>query len=167
MDRLQQLYREVILEHSRRPRNFRRLHAPARCADGINQLCGDRLRLCVNGDGARIDEAAFEGAGCAISIASASLLTEAVAGRTCDDALALADRLEQALSGTAPEDLGALEALCGVRAFPTRIRCATLAWRALRAALHGETRPVSTERAPNTPDTRTWTKTSHDVRPDQ
>jgi len=160
MDRLQQLYREVILEHSRRPRNFRRLATPSACADGVNPLCGDRLRLCLQRDGERIVDAGFEGAGCAISLASASLLTEAVTGLSRHEAEALAERLaavlrgESAASESPGAELGALDALRGVSAFPTRIKCATLAWQALLSALRGGETSVSTEQTLEPSDQR-------------
>ncbi len=146
MAALETLYREVILEHNRRPRNFRRLAAPCGCTDGINALCGDRLRVCVRLDGEHIVEAAFEGSGCAISMASASMMTEAVTGATREQAheigAAVASLLAAGQSQTLPEQLRALEA---VREFPSRVKCAALAWEALRAALAGDHSAISTE----------------------
>jgi nitrogen fixation protein NifU and related proteins len=149
---LRDLYQETILDHGRRPRNFRRIAGADRSAQGHNPLCGDRLTLYLAMDGDRVKDAAFDGAGCAISTASASLMTEAVKGRTQVEAEALFGRFHDML--TAPgepgeegddEGLGKLAVFSGVREFPMRIKCATLAWHTLRAALdhtHGE---VTTE----------------------
>lgn len=112
----------------------------------MNPLCGDKLRLFVDLDGERISEATFEGSGCAISVASASLLTEAVAGRSADEALSLAADVRAMLTGRPhASGLGKLEALAGVREFPSRVKCASLAWHALRAALGDGEKQVSTE----------------------
>ena len=146
MAELDKLYRDVILDHNRRPRNFRRLETPCSCTDGINALCGDRLRVCVRVDGEQIKEAAFEGSGCAIAMASASMMTEAIAGCSRDQAKAIGAAVSFLLAGgeshMLPEQLTALAA---VREFPSRVKCATLAWEALRAALDSEDRSVSTE----------------------
>ncbi|HVS15230.1 MAG TPA: SUF system NifU family Fe-S cluster assembly protein [Thermoanaerobaculia bacterium] len=151
---LRSLYQEVILDHYKRPRNFGPLAGADRHADGYNPLCGDRVsvHLKLGADGT-IEGVSFEGSGCAISTASASLMTEAVAGKSAREALALQDRFHRVLTGQNGEvdlsDLGKLEALSGVRDYPVRIKCATLAWHALKAALEGEAeaarRPVSTE----------------------
>ncbi len=146
MVELEMLYREVVLEHNRRPRNFRRLAAPCGCTEGINALCGDRLRVCVRLEGEQIIEAAFEGSGCAISMASASMMTEAVTGSTRQQARAMVAALGLLLatgeSHTLPDQLCALAA---VKAFPSRVKCAVLAWEALRAALAGEHLAITTE----------------------
>jgi nitrogen fixation NifU-like protein len=132
------LYQEVILDHNRRPRNFHALAEATHKAEGYNPLCGDRLTLYVRVDGDKIADVAFEGSGCAISKASASLMTEAVKGRTLGDARALFDRFHRMVT-TSPErsveDLGKLSVLGGVREFPVRIKCASLAWHTLKAAL--------------------------------
>lgn len=138
------LYREVILDHSRSPRNFGRLEAANREADGFNPLCGDRLKLFLEVEDGAVRQASFVGDGCAISTASASLLTEALRGLPEAEALDLADRFRRMASGDLdPEDaaLGKLSALAGVRAYPMRVKCATLAWHTLRAAIRqtGET----------------------------
>jgi nitrogen fixation NifU-like protein len=151
MSDLRALYQEVILDHYKRPRNFGPLADADHHAEGYNPLCGDRVKLHVRMDGDRIGGISFEGSGCAISTASASLMTEAVAGLTRDQANALERRFHGLLTGEAEAgevgDLGKLEAFSGVREFPIRIKCATLAWHALRAALaeSAGAAPVSTE----------------------
>mgnify|MGYP001424271133 CR=1 FL=1 len=143
MDDLADLYREIIVEHGRSPRNHGRLDGDDVVArEGYNPLCGDRITLFVERLGDRLGRVAFVGEGCAISTASASLLTEAVAGRTVDEAEALFQAFRRALT-TADEDdamaaaaeLGELAALLGVRAYPMRVKCATLAWHTLHEAL--------------------------------
>ena len=147
MSDLQDLYQEVILDHNRRHRNFRAL-AGGRKADGYNPLCGDRLTVYLHVDDGVIKEATFQGSGCAISKASASLMTDSVKGKTVAEAEALFERFHRAV--TAPpdapvEDLGKLSVLAGVRQFPVRVQCATLAWYALRAAAAAREDVVSTE----------------------
>ena len=138
MPDLNDLYREVILDHNRRPRNFHAIAGATHSAEGFNPLCGDRLTLYVQMEGDRIADVAFEGSGCAISKASASLMTEAVKGQTVDGARALFERFHQMVT-TPPEDpvedLGKLSVLAGVREFPVRVKCASLAWHTLKAAL--------------------------------
>ncbi len=145
---LSELYQEVILDHNRRPRNFRPI-AGASCREGYNPLCGDRLVVYVTVADGRISDIAFEGSGCAISKASASLMTEALKGRTVEEARAAFDAFQQmvtAPSGTPVPALGKLTALAGVREFPMRVKCASLAWHTVRAALAGEAAgAVSTE----------------------
>ena len=141
---LADLYREVILDHSRSPRNRGGLDAANRQADGFNPLCGDRLRLFLQVEDGAVRQASFVGDGCAISTASASLLTEALRGREQEEALDLAERFRAMVSGEAePDDetLGKLTVFAGVRDYPARVKCATLAWHTLRAALRqtGET----------------------------
>jgi nitrogen fixation NifU-like protein len=148
MNELGDLYQELILEHYRRPRNFGRLDGANRTAEGFNPLCGDRLSLYLKLEDGVIEEARFEGQGCAISTASASLLTEAVKGKTESEAEALVRAFQDRLTRpeTRPDpDLGKLEALTGVRRFPVRVKCATLAWHTLHAALARENTAVSTE----------------------
>jgi nitrogen fixation NifU-like protein len=141
MSDLADLYQEVILDHNRRPRNFRVIQDAHRRQDGFNPLCGDRLTLFVTMEGDRILDLSFQGSGCAISKASASLMTEALKGRTVQEARDLFDRFH-AMVTSAPEraapDLGKLSVLAGVREFPTRVKCASLAWHALRAAVADE-----------------------------
>lgn len=143
MSDLRDLYQEVILDHNRRPRNWGAVEAPDRTVDGYNPLCGDKLRLTLRMDGDRIGELKFEGSGCAISKASASLMTDAVKGKSAAEARALADALQAVV--TTPMDkpaddgaLGKLAVLSGVREFPARVKCATLAWHTLRSALEGK-----------------------------
>lgn len=146
---LEALYQETILDHNRRPRNFRELANATGDADGKNPLCGDHLHVWVRVDGDRVEEATFQGQGCAISKASASLMTAAVAGKTRDEAHAMFDRFHAMVTGKAPADasLGPLRALSGVAKFPIRVKCATLAWHAMKAALDGDAgQPVTTEK---------------------
>ena len=145
---LRDLYRDVIVDHNRAPRNFRRLTPADREADGFNALCGDKLTVQLTLDGDRLKEVAFTGSGCAISVASASLMTERVAGLTVAEARSLAAKLHSVLTGAAvgdPATLGKLAALIGVREFPARVKCATLAWHTLKAAIDRSSGHVSTE----------------------
>jgi nitrogen fixation NifU-like protein len=134
---LQDLYREVILDHNKRPRNFGRLDPADALANGHNPLCGDRLTVTLNLDGDRIDDVKFDGNGCAISVASASMMTEAVKGKDRAAVGALFDKVHALLTQQdAPStDLGKLAALSGVREFPARVKCASLCWHTLNAAL--------------------------------
>jgi len=150
---LRSLYQEVILDHYKRPRNFGSLEGADHHANGYNPLCGDRISVHLKlGEGGEIEGISFEGSGCAISTASASLMTEAVAGKRAEEALALHGRFHKVLTDREGEPdvsgLGKLEALTGVREYPVRIKCATLAWHALKAALESEgesAKRVSTE----------------------
>ena len=141
MSDLTDLYQEVILDHNRRPRNFHTMADASHRAEGYNPLCGDRLTLYLKLDGDVIKDAAFEGSGCAISKASASLMTDAIKGRTVPDARTLFERFHRMVT-TPPEerveDLGKLSALAGVREFPVRVKCASLAWHTFKAALDRE-----------------------------
>jgi nitrogen fixation NifU-like protein len=147
MSDLSDLYQEVILDHNRRPRNFHALAGASHQAEGYNPLCGDRLKLYLRIAGNVIEEAAFEGSGCAISKASASLMTDELKGRTIDEARALFERFHRMIT-TPPdqgvEDLGKLSALAGVREFPVRVKCASLAWHTLKAAMERQQK-VTTE----------------------
>lgn len=148
MNELQDLYQEILLDHYKRPRNFGPLAASDGDAEGHNPLCGDRVEVHVKLDGDCLTEVRFEGSGCAISTASASMMTEAVRGKTRQEADALYERFHELVTGPAPADdesLGELASLGGVREFPMRVKCATLAWHTLRAALEGGARSVSTE----------------------
>ncbi len=150
MSDLTDLYQEVILDHNRRPRNFGTLTGATRVANGNNPLCGDRLKVYLRLDGEHIADISFEGSGCAISKASASLMTDAVKGRSIVDALALFDRFHQVVTTPVDEPIdeasvGKLAALAGVREFPARVKCASLAWHTLKAALEGADEPVKTE----------------------
>jgi nitrogen fixation NifU-like protein len=146
---LSDLYRDVIVDHNRHPRNFRPMPDADRKAEGFNPLCGDRLTLYVRLDGERVGDVSFQGSGCAISVASASLLTESVKGRSIDEAERLFATMHTLLTkDDAAVDvaaLGKLAALSGVRAFPARVKCASLCWHTLDAALHQQTEPVRTE----------------------
>jgi nitrogen fixation NifU-like protein len=144
---LSELYKEVILDHNKRPRNRGRLGSANRHAEGYNPLCGDVVALTVQTDGDRVTDIAFEGEGCAISTASASMMTEAVKGRTVDEAEALFRAFQKMVtSGDDGQELGdEIQALAGVRDHPVRIKCATLAWHALHAALQGQEAKVTTE----------------------
>jgi nitrogen fixation NifU-like protein len=149
MGELQELYQEMILDHGRHPRNFRVLEHPDGTAEGYNPLCGDRIRVFVRVREGRIEEVTFQGAGCAISTASASLMSESLRGLSPAEADALYRAFHALLTTEAEppgvDKLGKLAALSGVRRFPVRVKCATLAWHTLRAALEQRTEPVSTE----------------------
>ena len=149
MSDLRDLYQEVILDHNRHPRNFGELDGADRHADGYNPLCGDRLAVYVNLDGETISDVSFLGSGCAISKASASLMTDAVKGRTLGEARRLS---EQFLALVTDDDaavdaalVGKLAVLAGVRDYPTRVKCASLAWHTLRAAVEDRHEVVTTE----------------------
>ena len=154
-DELQDLYRELILDHARSPRHFGKLSDATHTAEGINPLCGDKLKMYFRIDGDdRISDARFEGSGCAISVASASLLTDTVIGLHTDEALKYFSTLVTRLAGMQPTDndnagddinLGKLRALEGVREFPSRVKCATLAWHALNSAIQRKSQPATTE----------------------
>jgi len=139
---LNDLYQEVILDHNRRPRNFRALENASHHAEGYNPLCGDRLTLYLKVADGVITDVSFEGGGCAISKASASLMTDALKGKSVAEAQALFDRFHRMVT-TPPdqpvEDMGKLSALAGVREFPVRVKCASLAWHTLKAAMANET----------------------------
>ncbi len=150
-DDLRDLYRELILDHAKKPRHFGKLDGATHTAQGINPLCGDKLHLYLQLDDAgKICDAKFEGSGCAISIASASLLTDSVIGLDKSDALHRFEEVTSRLTGSPdPEneevDLGKLRALEGVRDYPARVKCATLAWHALRNAIDEQIKPARTE----------------------
>ena len=145
---LRELYQEVILDHSRHPRNARPMPEASRSADGFNALCGDRVTIHVHMEGDRVADLSFEGSGCAISTASASTLTEALVGKTAEEARELFDAFHALVTGEGDPgkvDLGKLVVFGGVSEFPMRVKCATLAWHTFRAALDGQDAPVSTE----------------------
>ena len=145
---LKGLYQEVILDHSKRPRNFRELEGATAHADGYNPLCGDRVTIYLRTEGDRIAGISFQGSGCAISTASASILTETLKGKTPAEAGALFERFHDLVTGKttpSPEALGKLAVFAGVSEFPARVKCATLAWHTLKSALEGGAKPVSTE----------------------
>jgi nitrogen fixation NifU-like protein len=144
------LYQELILDHSKRPRNFAAVEGATARAEGYNPLCGDKITLQLKLENDVIKEAGFQGSGCAISTASASLMTETLKGRTLAEAERLFEGFHDLLTGEkeAPEELGKLAVFSGVREYPMRVKCATLAWHTLRAALqsHGTRTPsISTE----------------------
>jgi nitrogen fixation NifU-like protein len=146
---LQDLYQEVVLEHGKRPRNFREVEGANRRADGYNPLCGDQLTVTLKVEGDVIKDVGFVGQGCAISRASASLMTGAVKDMTREQAEELFERVHRLVmegpEGLDMEALGKLAVLSGVSEFPARVKCASLAWHALRAALEGKEVSVSTE----------------------
>lgn len=146
---LKDLYQEVIVDHNRSPRNFGELEPPGRKLEGFNPLCGDRLTLYLDQDGDRISDIKFNGSGCAISIASASLMTEGVKGKSVQEAeTVFADFHELLTCADLDIDMtrmGKLAVLAGVRDYPSRVKCATLCWHTLHALLAGDDAPVSTE----------------------
>jgi nitrogen fixation NifU-like protein len=143
---LRELYQEIILDHGRHPRNFRAIEPPTHLAQGHNPLCGDRVTVYLNLEGDRITDVSFQGRGCAISTAAASLMTEVLKGKTVADARALFMQFRarvtggqppEELSGPLAEEMERLEPLTGVKAYPARVKCATLSWHAFEAALSG------------------------------
>ena len=149
MSDLRELYQEVILDHSRRPKNVGVLPGADHTAEGYNPLCGDRLSVSLKMDGDVITDVRFQGSGCAISRASASLMTDSVKGKSVPEVQRLFEQFRQMVTGEAdppPMDtLGKLKVFAGVRAYPTRVKCATLAWHTLRAAVEASDTLVSTE----------------------
>lgn len=151
MSDLRELYQEVILDHSRNPRNFGPLEDADREADGNNPLCGDQLTLYVKTADGMVTDISFEGSGCAISTASASLMTEALKGKSLEEAGRIFEQFHAMVtgdSGAEPEglkELGKLGVLAGVREFPVRVKCASLAWHTFKAAVEEAEEPVSTE----------------------
>jgi len=151
MSDLMDLYQEVILDHNKTPRNFGPMEDADHVAEGNNPLCGDQLRLYIKMDGERVEQIRFEGSGCAISTASASLMTEVVGGKTLEEVEVLYESFHELLTGdpsvvaqVGPE-LGKLAVFSGVREYPVRVKCATLAWHTLQAALKDQDQSVSTE----------------------
>jgi nitrogen fixation NifU-like protein len=146
---IQDLYQELILDHNRRPRNQRRLVEADYQAEGYNPLCGDRVTVYVQVENDRVKDVSFEGSGCAISTASASLMTEAVKGKTVEEAKALFDRFHRLVTGepavAGGPGLGKLEVFSGVGRFPARVKCATLVWHTVKAALERSGETVTTE----------------------
>ncbi|MCA1825622.1 MAG: Fe-S cluster assembly sulfur transfer protein SufU [Myxococcales bacterium] len=139
------LYQQTIVEHAKRPRNFGPLPGANRGAQGVNPLCGDEIELHLRVEGDRVEAATFEGAGCAVCVASASMMTLAVKGSSAADAARLMQRVRDLVAGGDGKNLGEIESLKGVARYPARRKCALLAWRALEAALAGEATQVSTE----------------------
>ena len=150
MSDLRDLYQELILDHNRRPRNFGPLADANRSARGVNPLCGDKVAIHLRVEDDRVKGVSFEGTGCAISIASASVMTESLKERSCGDVRELFERFHQMVAaddggGIEGAAMGKLAAFAGVRDYPARVKCATLAWHTLRAALDGDDKAVSTE----------------------
>jgi nitrogen fixation NifU-like protein len=143
---LRELYQEMILDHNKNPRNFRKIENATRTAEGYNPLCGDRYTIFLNLDGNLIKDVGFHGAGCAISKASASVMTSMVKGKTAEEAESLFHSFRDMVTGKSnPQQMGKLAAFSGVSEFPTRVKCAILAWHTLANALHGEREVVTTE----------------------
>jgi nitrogen fixation NifU-like protein len=146
---LKDLYQQVIVDHSKRPRNFHPLDGASRKVEGFNPLCGDKVTIYVKIENGLVADISFEGSGCAISTASASLLTESLKGKTLADAEALFESFHNLVTGLEPAEetpkLGKLKVFSGVCDYPTRVKCATLAWHTLHAALQGDGGKVSTE----------------------
>jgi nitrogen fixation NifU-like protein len=143
MSELSELYQQVILDHNKKPRNFRRLTDATQTADGYNPLCGDQLTVDLRVAGDRIEEAAFEGSGCAISKAAASMMTQTLKGKTREEAEALFREFHAMVTGeldeaATPNQLGRLTIFAGVRDYPARVKCASLSWHTMRAALEGQ-----------------------------
>ena len=143
MSELSELYQQVILDHNKKPRNFQRLEGANRSAEGFNPLCGDQLTVYLQMDEGVVREVSFVGTGCAISKASASMMTQAVKGRTREEALTLFDEFHRMVTGeldeeSGPNQLGRLKIFAGVRDYPARVKCASLPWHTMHAALEGE-----------------------------
>ena len=143
MSELSELYQQVILDHNKKPRNFHKLENANRKAEGFNPLCGDHLNVYLNIDGDRVTDISFEGSGCAISKASASMMTQAVKGKSHTEVEQLFDEFHRMVTGvldedTEPNHLGKLKIFAGVREFPVRVKCATLSWHTMHAALNNQ-----------------------------
>ena len=153
MNELHELYQQLILEHNKSPRNFKKLENATHDADGYNPLCGDHYHIWLKMDGDKIADIGFQGSGCAISKSSASMMTSAVKGRTLSEAKELFEKFHSVIMtkvgdeipAETIDDLGSLGALAGVREFPARIKCASLAWHTLNAALTEKVKSISTE----------------------
>ncbi|MGB1799771.1 MAG: Fe-S cluster assembly sulfur transfer protein SufU [Gammaproteobacteria bacterium] len=145
---LKDLYQEVIVDHNRSPRNFGKLPGANKTLEGFNPLCGDKLTLYLKTDGVDIEDISFDGSGCAISVASASLMTEAMKGKTLEEAEKLFNVFHNLITTDEEADiekLGKLAALAGVKAYPARVKCASLCWHTLHSVIEGGTTPVHTE----------------------
>ena len=148
MSDLRELYQEVILDHYKRPRNFRAIEGAMRSAKGFNPLCGDKIDIYLDIRDGIVMDVSFQGSGCAISTASASMMTENLKGKTEEEARRIFLGFHELLTGQAdpdPETLGKLAVFSGVREFPVRVKCATLAWHTLKAALEGQGETIATE----------------------
>lgn len=149
MSELSELYQQVILDHNKKPRNFHKLEAANRSAEGFNPLCGDQLTVYMELEDEVVKDISFEGSGCAISKAAASMMTQTLKGKTKQEAETLFDEFHRMVTGeldeeATPNQLGRLTIFSGVRDFPARVKCASLSWHTMHAALHGE-HSVSTE----------------------
>jgi nitrogen fixation NifU-like protein len=145
---IKDLYQEVIVDHNRNPRNFGKLDNADKKLEGFNPLCGDRLTLYLKINDDQIDDITFDGAGCAISVASASLMTDTMKGKSIEEAESIFSEFHDLVTNEDEIDfdkMGKLAVLAGVRNYPTRVKCATLCWHTLNSALHGNETPVSTE----------------------
>ena len=148
MSDLRELYQDVILEHSKAPRNYRELQDANHKAEGYNPLCGDHFTIYLHLEGDKIKDVTFQGSGCAISKASASMMTQSVKGKSKGEAVKIFERFHELVTGAGNGDreaLGKLAVFAGVSEFPVRVKCATLAWHTLQAALEGKQDPVTTE----------------------
>jgi nitrogen fixation protein NifU and related proteins len=151
MSDLRELYQEVILDHSKRPRNFREMPDATHEADGHNRLCGDKLHVYLKVSAGRIADVSFKGSGCAISTASASMMTDELRGKTVDEAREIFRRFHEVVTSSATEipadaeNLGKLGVFSGVREFPVRVKCATLPWHTMQVAVDQKNEPASTE----------------------
>ncbi len=149
MSELSELYQEVILDHNKQPQNYRELKDANHTAEGYNPLCGDQLKVYLKMKGDRIEDIGFQGSGCAISKASSSMMTSSVKGKTRGEIEKIFEKFHQMVTGKPhtepPEDLGKLAVFSGVCEFPSRVKCATLAWHTLRSAMEGKEETVSTE----------------------
>jgi nitrogen fixation protein NifU and related proteins len=148
MSDLRELYQDVILEHSKAPRNYRELQSANHKAEGYNPLCGDHFTIYLDLEGDRIRDVTFQGAGCAISKASASMMTQSVKGKSREEAEKIFERFHKLVTGEENGDreaLGKLAVFAGVSEFPVRVKCATLAWHTLQAALEGKQESITTE----------------------
>ena len=145
---IKDLYQEIIVDHNRNPRNFGAIDDADNIMEGFNPLCGDRLKLYIKTDGQKISNIAFDGTGCAISVASASLMTDAMKGKSINDAQILFNNFHELITNDNAideESLGKLAVLAGVKDFPGRVKCATLCWHTLHSAIMGDKKTVSTE----------------------
>ena len=148
MSDLRELYQEMILDHNKRPRNFREMERPDCQSEGHNPLCGDQLTLYLQIEDGVVKDASFKGAGCAISTASASMMTDAIKGQPVEEVSKLFESFRSMVTDgllNSPEDMGKLAVFAGVGEYPVRVKCATLAWHTLSAALEGQKKSVSTE----------------------
>lgn len=148
MPELRELYQELILEHSKKPRNYREMPNANRKVEGFNPLCGDHFTVYLEMDGDTVRDISFQGSGCALSKASASMMTQVLKGKSKEQAEELFQRFHHMVTGAGqvnPEELGKLAVFSGVSEFPVRVKCASLAWHAMKAALKGEAQEISTE----------------------